>query len=100
MIRQLSYCNDEVIEQIDQRTLQSARDERLAVVKTHYRDKILAAYPEHQQRNAAMGLLGEEETAAVTAGIQALRDEYAAHKAQLMACETLPELDACYLTLT
>lgn len=100
MSRELTYQDGVLIGFSDTRTLESAREERLAVLKLHYRERILAAFPEHQQRNAALGLLEVEETEALQTGIQALRDEYAAHKAQLMACETLPELDACYLTLT
>lgn len=97
-LKEILYGRDDLILSVtDNRTCDTARADRIAILKEETKLKILAAWPEHRQRNAALGLLSEEETAALRDGIQALRDEYAAKEAQLLACETLPELDALYL---
>lgn len=97
MSRELTYKDGELIDVCDTRTCETACAERIAILKEETRLKILAAYPEHRQRNAALGLLSEEEAAELVNGIQSLREEHAAKESQLLACATLPELDALYL---
>jgi hypothetical protein len=55
----------------------------------HIRDRagelILAAAPEHKQRNAALGLLSEEETQALKDHIQSTRNQSNEKESQILA---------------
>lgn len=96
-IRMVIYKDNQVIEVVDNRTLEGEKARRIEAVKTQAGETILAAYPMYKQQNAALGLYSEEQAQAIKDGIQALRDDANTKEAAINACETLAELDGLYL---
>jgi hypothetical protein len=74
--------------------LSAAQDERLALLRSDASAAILAAAPEHKQRNAALGIYGAEETKAIKDAIEAGRAAYATAEAAVLAAQTVEDVEA------
>ena len=59
---------------IDNRVFSQCVAKQLEYIRETAGEQILAVAPEHKQRNAALGLLTEEETQALKQHIQAIRE--------------------------
>jgi hypothetical protein len=78
----------------DTRTIEQAQEENLARIRELITDKILeAGYDEVWQRNAALGVISQDEVEAGRAFIASLRSAYHDYKARLLA-STRDEADA------
>lgn len=60
-------------EYLDERNFQFCVDYQLKIIKDTAKEKILEVAPEYKQRNAALGLLSDQETQQIKDDIQALR---------------------------
>lgn len=79
------HREDGTIERIDWRTVVACRIFAVAELRRACTSSILAAAPEHMQRNAALGLLAPEEADAVREAIQQRRTVFAALHAEILA---------------
>lgn len=69
---------------VDLRTQQNTMEAQLRIFKQRCQDAILAAAPEHDQRNAALGLLTMDEAEAIRQAVEGPRERYRALKAQML----------------
>lgn len=74
MIEQEYDTNGVLIRTIDRRIFADVVAFQLAHFQTMATQEILAFAPEHKQRNAALGILSQEETQAITEGIMDVRE--------------------------
>ena len=81
---------------VSDRPLADIKTDLIALGKERTRTNILAAAPEYQQRNAALGLLEASEKEAVLATIQYHRDACDATKIAILAAGTAAEAVTAY----
>ena len=87
--------NGVLIEKIDTRTLDEAKQENLERWRETTTKLILeAGYDEIWQRNAALGIIEQEQIQTGTAYIAACRNEYLRCKALILAATTNDEADS------
>lgn len=79
------HREDGTIEHIDARTVDACRAFAIEQLRKTCTASILAAAPEHKQRNAALGLLLHEKTALIADAIQVRRNEFARLRDDIMA---------------
>lgn len=60
-------------EYLDERNFQFCVEYQLKIIKDAAKEKILEVAPEYKQRNAALGLLSDQETQQIKDDIQGLR---------------------------
>lgn len=70
---------------IDNRVFSQCVAKQLEYIRQSAAEQILALAPEHKQRNAALGLLSEEETQAMKTHIQSTRAQSNQKEAQILA---------------
>lgn len=70
---------------VDNREFYSVKEGQLAYIREHAKELILATAPEYKQRNAALGLLSEQETQTVKDFIQNVRNISNQLEAQITA---------------
>jgi len=68
---------------IDERNFNFCVNYQLKVIREAAKERILAAAPEHKQRNAALGLLDPVETQALKDAIQAIRNKSNLYESQI-----------------
>lgn len=68
------YYPDGTLEIIDDRIFEDCKTFHIGRIKKLATERILELAPEHKQRNAALGLLSQEETDAIKSTIQTIRD--------------------------
>jgi hypothetical protein len=74
MIEREYNSNGVLLRVIDRRIFADVVAFQLAHFRTMATEEILAFAPEHKQRNAALGILTQEETLAITEKIMDIRD--------------------------
>jgi hypothetical protein len=82
------YIHDEstgIISVIDSRNFYHCKEHQLNQIKTTASNIILHAAPEYKQRNAALGLLSDEETQQIKDSIQAIRTISNQKEAEILA---------------
>lgn len=70
---------------VDERNFAFCVNYQLKTIRETAKEKILAAAPEHKQRNAALGLLDPVETQALKDAIQAIRAQSNLYESQINA---------------
>lgn len=81
------HREDGTVEHIDQRTVDACRAFATAQLRRACTASILAAAPEHKQRNAALGVLPREDLDAITDAIRTRRDAFARLYAEIIAVD-------------
>ena len=73
---------------VEERLLAEVKAELVAKLKAETQTKILAEYPEHEQRNAALGILNVDQRDVLVAAIQAYRSSCETAEANIYASTT------------
>lgn len=81
------HREDGTVEHVDERTVEACRSFVIDRLRAACTASILAAAPEHRQRNAALGLLPREELDAITDAIQTRRAAFARLLAEIIAVD-------------
>jgi hypothetical protein len=91
--------NGELLEVIDTRTLEFAKEDRIRLLKYEGTIYIETNYPDFKQRNAAMGIYDEAENTRIISGVKACIDRIKELEAQINACSTNDEVDTISFTM-
>lgn len=89
-----TYCDGVLIEEVGFRELPIEIEKKIELLKDSYKEKILLKYPEHKQRNAALGILSKEEVSEIQLGIKELIQDYKTKENLLKQALCIEDLEA------
>lgn len=79
------YYPDGTLEIIDDRIFEDCKTFHIGRIKKLATERILELAPEHKQRNAALGLLSQEETDGIKSTIQTIRNAVNSAEQQIIS---------------